>query len=127
MTSLVRPRTFLVPFAFAFLGVLLLLVGVAHAGTGADPGLGDVDDVFTAGRRAGFLWIAVGLGIAMAMRAIGTRLKPRDGAEPPAGSWRAKLSIVLGGGFAVVAAVVDMYASSRGFAPVTTAAFGAMG
>ena len=62
----------------------------------------------------------------MAMRAIGTRLKPRDGAEPPAGSWRAKLSIVLGGGFAVVAAVVDMYASSRGFAPVTTAAFGAM-
>ena len=66
MTSLVRPRTFLVPFAFAFLGVLLLLVGVAHAATGAASGGSDLPDVgasaarwYSDGRLAGPVVLAV--------------------------------------------------------------------
>lgn len=44
MTGLVRPRTFFWPFLLAFAAVLLLLVGVAHAATGAtsSDGLPDV-------------------------------------------------------------------------------------
>ena len=51
MTSIVRPRTFLVPFVFAFLGVLLLLVGVAHAATGAASGGSDLPDVGASAAR----------------------------------------------------------------------------
>ena len=65
MTGLVRPRTFVVPFALAFLGVLLLLVGVAHAGTGtpSSDGLPDVTASasrwYADGRLAGPVVLAV--------------------------------------------------------------------
>ena len=73
MTSLVRPRTFLVPFAFAFLGVLLLLVGVAHAATGAASTGSDLPDVgasaarwYSDGRLAG----PVVLGVYVLLRIV---------------------------------------------------------
>ncbi len=125
----IRARTVIGPFlvgSLATLAILLATYALAAADAGGGGDLAPIDDAFTAGRRSGFLWIVLGLAIAAALQEVGARLKPSDGTKPKPGSWRAKLSIAVGGGFAVTAALVDMFASSRGLTPITTAAFGAV-
>lgn len=94
----------------------------------AIPGSDQVDDVFTAGRRSGFLFVAIGIGIAALSQAVLVRLKPKtkDGSPAP-DTWRTKLCVVVGAASMVALAVVDMFAESRGLTPVTTAAIGALG
>lgn len=109
-------------FAAAFV-VTFALLAAAHADTGDGGALDAADDVFSAGRRSGLLWLAIGLGVTVGLRAISVRLKPRaDGTGPKPGSRRAKLSIIVGGLAMVLAAAIDMFATSRGMTPIMTAA-----
>lgn len=117
-----RTLNLIVP-ALVGAAVMLALLASASADTGGD--FAPVDDAFSAGRRSGFLFVGLGLFAAVVFNAIRARLKPKGG-EPAPGTWRAKLSIVVGGALAVVTAGVDMFASSRGLTPITTAAFGAI-
>jgi hypothetical protein len=104
-------------------------IAVAHASAGpvaVDASeLPAIDDVFAAGRRTGFLWLGVMLAIVAAAEFVLVRLKPKDGTEPKDG-WRGRLVIVFAGVSTVVLALIDMFAASRGFAPVATAAVGAV-
>ncbi len=85
-----------------------------------------LDDAFSASRRAGFLWLGVMVGIAAGLRELQARMRPREGEPPRPGSFRARILLVASGGFVVVVALVEMYAASRGLAPVATAALGAV-
>lgn len=126
-------RSVLLPFFVAF-GLVLALLLTVQSAAGADAtGIAQADsgglvdeagDVFSAGRRAGFLWLALGLFATIVFRAVLVRLKPKDGT--PAAGWRARLSLVIGGALAVVVAGIDMFASSRGLEPIATAATGAI-
>lgn len=87
-----------------------------------------LSEAIDAGRRSGFLWIGVGLGILVILQFVRAHTQPAKipGIPPKPGSWRAKLSVVLGGAIMVLTALIDMTAESRGLTPVTTAILGAL-
>ena len=110
----------------ALVGALATLAWLQAASADTGGGLlDDTGDAFSAGRRSGFLFIGLGLFAAVVFNAIRVRLTPKAGTAAP-GSWRSKLSIVVGGALAVTTAAIDMFAASRGLTPLVTAAMGAV-
>jgi hypothetical protein len=123
----IRKRVYLTILATGLVFGALCAHAVAHADTGlAVASVDGPDDVFSDGRRAGFLWLGLMLGVAGLARYIVARLKPKDGIAPPPGSWRAKIILVATGAATVLTALIDMFAASRGYEPVATAALGAI-
>jgi hypothetical protein len=127
LLSLTLPA--LVGFAVVFAMLLRAEAGPPETVAVAYAGPDDVaGDVFSAGRRVGLLWLAIGLAVAVVLRWTVARLKPKEGRPAPKpGSVRARLIMGLTGLASVVAALVDMYAASRGMMPVALAASGAIG
>jgi hypothetical protein len=133
MTAAVRRSAAVVlPFLAGFLVMLLALLS-ASADAGP-PGAAvayapeGVDDVFAAGRRVGLIWLAFGFVVVFAIRWTVARLKPKPGKPAPApNTVRARLIVALTGLGTVVAAAIDMYAASRGMAPLALAMGGALG
>jgi hypothetical protein len=136
MTAAVRRSAAVVlPFLAGFLVMMLALLS-ASADAGP-PGVSvayapeGVDDVFSAGRRVGLVWLAFGFLVVIAIRWTVARLKPRPPAPgkpaPKPNTVRARLIVALTGLGTVVAAAIDMYAASRGMAPLALAVGGALG
>lgn len=93
-------------------------------------GTEEVTDVFSAGARSGFLWLALLFAIVVAAQFVLVRLKPKAPAAgaPPikVKAWRSKAAIVIAGVSTTVLALIEMYASSRGLTPLVAPVTGAV-